>query len=221
MTATAKVQFVWNHRSGLPEDRCINTFYFHDDTGDIDAADAAVMFDRLEEFYKTPVPSGSALYPFLSRALSGTYTIRAYDLTDVLPRAPVSERVGNVGAFSGNTNLPQEVAVCLSFQGAAKSGVPQSRRRGRIYLGPLDGTALTMGASAAPSVSTALKDTLAEAADRLAGYTGSIKWVVHSKYATAGDDGNDTFVTNGWIDNAFDTQRRRGQAPTTRTIWAV
>jgi hypothetical protein len=42
------------------------------------------------------------------------------------------------------------------------------------------------------------------------GYT----WVAYS-----GKLGTGTVVTNGWCDNSFDTQRRRGQDPTVRDTW--
>jgi len=43
---------------------------------------------------------------------------------------------------------------------------------------------------------------------------GGWDWVVYSP-----TNGNTVNVDNGWVDNAFDTQRRRGLAVTARTNW--
>jgi hypothetical protein len=40
-------------------------------------------------------------------------------------------------------------------------------------------------------------------------------WIVVSEVAGL----NDVIVTNGWVDNAFDIQRRRGVTPTSRSTF--
>jgi len=49
----------------------------------------------------------------------------------------------------------------------------------------------------------------------------SVKWAVYSPTTDAVDTIDNAFndVLDGWVDNAFDTQRRRGPAATTRITW--
>jgi hypothetical protein len=44
----------------------------------------------------------------------------------------------------------------------------------------------------------------------------AVKWVVYSPKLDAFAE-----VDNLWVDNAFDTQRRRGERPTARTVVAL
>ena len=99
-----------------------------------------------------------------------------------------------------------------------------SRRRGRIYLGPLAAVAAD-SSTGRPNTSfvTAIKNA---AAAYLASVTtdGTFTWVVHSHTTGASpgtydETGNSVTVNQGWVDNAWDTQRRRGMAPTTRSAF--
>lgn len=225
--ATVRVQWIWKHRSGLDKDHVTNTFHFVTADAAPDAGEGAEILDQLARFWTVATPSGSALYPFLSRELSGVYQVKMYDLGQPEPRAPFYTAEDNVGAFSGTPDLPGEVAAVLTYHGAPKSGVPFRRRRGRIFIGPLDGTAMTTAANTPPRVSSSFIQTVNEAAERLAEETEELDvvgWVVHSQYATAGDaglgDGNSA-VVGGWVDNAFDTVRSRGVQATAKTLWSA
>lgn len=122
-------------------------------------------------------------------------------------------------AATGSTwPLPLEVAVCVSFTGETSSqpGVPVASRRGRVYIGPLQSNAIDTSVDGFPNPSSGIMTALAGAASRLAalGGPGDGWWSVFSRTRWAW-----TPVESGWIDNEFDTQRRRDLDATTRTLW--
>ena len=230
--AFVRVQHVFNHKSGLPEDQIVNTFHF---TGPAqpDATNMAALCDAIEDFYDIPgTDQEIALNAYLSNAVMATnrHTFKAYNMEDAPTRVPVyqSTRAGT----TPNTNepLPAEVAFCLSYRAAQVSGQNAAHRRGRIYLGPL--STLSDSFDTATSVSRPtlqLQNDALEAGRNLRaaalaiGYT----WSVYSKRSVElGAPGNGgTFGTEPiaefLVDNAWDTQRRRGVRPTARLTLAV
>ena len=168
--------------------------------------------------------------PAIATAVQGVYTAmrlqmsnltrqngheyKIYDTADPEPRAPILEGSWNFSAAIVNNPMPPEVAICLSFQGSKISGQPQSRRRGRVYLpfiqlsgGGADGRPTAGVVTAAVNAGASLL------AASVAATTWS--WVVASSYTPA--DG--AIVQNGWVDNEWDTQRRRGRVSTARTTF--
>lgn len=125
------------------------------------------------------------------------------------------------------TPMPAEVAMCLSFNGSfvnqpVESGGtrPRARRSGRIYLPHIDVNESAQWGdtdqytrpkatfrTAVLDAAEALNDDVIEA--------GGV-WVVYSR---AG--GVTHPVVNAWVDDAFDTQRRRGPRATTRENRAI
>lgn len=206
--------------SALPRDRSVNTFHFFNtvnpgglppSAADLDELDAAIV-----SFYKTAhTGSTNALQGFFSSTLSGVWTIKHYLLSQALPRSPIRVTTPAVIAPGGSA-MPQEVALCLSYQAAKISGFNQRNRRGRIYFGPLAQTALGSTAARPNNNTDQLVPTLVAAGKFLVGHTWASagwRWVVYShKFQTQAT------ITDGWVDNEFDTQRRRGYRPTTRTI---
>lgn len=187
----------------LPEDVTINTLHFVGSSavGDLPALDAQV-----EAFY-------TDIETFLSATLTGNVTARYYDLADPEPRVP---RFMNTWTITPNTaSLPREVAVCLSFKSPTLSGDIAARRRNRIFIGPLAGIAThTSLYDSDLRPSTAMIDALLDAAQQLqfAASSELYNWITYSQVEAAGGG-----VTEFWIDNAFDTMRKRGRAATTRT----
>jgi len=180
-----------------------NTFHMYAD--DLTALDDA--FDALVLFYKD---LGGY---FSSLVRQNNWEIKAYDDDDPEPRAPVLSRLWNQTSAPAGTPLPPEVALCLSFQGDQVSGVPQARKRGRVYLPYFE--TVTAGTDGRPA--SAACTTIASAGEDLmdAGTTsGTWHWVTFSSVAP----GYST-VTNGWCDNEWDTQRRRGRPYTTRNVF--
>lgn len=206
--------------SGIPADDAVNTFYFQ--SSGIDAAAVATSAQgKLTTFYQAidgPLLSGASIV--------GPLRTQFYDLTDPAPRVPILEGTITVTLGIG-AGLPSECAICLSFQGDVVSGQSQARRRGRVYIGPLDADVATASGGRV-TVAAASVTALTGAASTLAGGTPALEaiWSVFSP-TTAGPapwvestlESAMTFVTNGWVDNAFDTQRRRGTEATARTLW--
>lgn len=144
------------------------------------------------------------------------HEVKYYDLEqDTPPNYPYGIDTFNLASAPSGASLPSEVAICLSFQGTKASGYPQARRRGRVYLGPLLNS---INSSSRPS--SGARSQIADAAVTLCtnlkgagnpGYFGVWSHV----------DGALIIVDNGWIDDSFDTQRRRGVQPTTRQTWVA
>ena len=203
-------------KSNLPEDRFVNTWHF--DTGNpgiTPAAFYASVNENLHSFYEDPVEVGGfSVSDFLpSDVINSTIQFRHYDLSENEPREP--EIYDGVILPSAVAPLPTEVAVCLSFFGTRN--IP--RQRGRVFIGPLSQNAGTVGAGGAGlRVADALANTLIAAAARLdadLAATG-VQWVVWSRTSIDAHP-----VTGGWVDNAFDTQRRRGTQPTGRAMFGT
>jgi hypothetical protein len=226
--------------SGMPEDTVTNTWAIKtaleptpDDYSDIHFA--------LAKFYnEVPAAQTYSVSNFFSGRLSrvaNACQITQYYFDEVGTPEPLgapnwmqSFTIDAKGS-SDWINMPDEVACCLSFA-ADLDGIPESvpggpagpegdtrprsRRRGRVFLGPLNAGAVTQGSeqTVRPStdlVSTALAalGTLNEEIDAM---LGTFLLGVFSR-----TDWDVRPITSAWIDNAFDTQRRRGQKPTSRT----
>lgn len=195
-----------NMLSGLPEDAVTNSLYFSAPltatTTELNGITAA-----LTTFYQS-------FDQYMSPKVAPSAKVRYYNMNDPEPRAPLREDTITLTIPAG-TGLPEELALCLSFQGEKVSGANQARRRGRIYLGPWQDTIRGSSTASNRPLSTALT-TIANNATALAStaFGAGTPWVVWSP-----TNNSFTNVTDGWLDDAFDTQRRRGVAPTSRTLW--
>lgn len=211
-------QFVMQGASGLPEDRYVNTFNFIEDApAVVSHEDAAVGIDiALGNFYTLTQSTGFAMEAFLARHVAGVAEVRVYNFDDPQPREPII-LTRNIDPPATARAMPSEVAVCLSYY----SFLNVPRQRGRIYFGPINGDAVE-SVPTVPHPTANFLNTLAEAGTDLAvsgAAAGQLRWAVLSR-ATPGvvEWGP---ITDGWVDNAFDTQRRRGEKATARTTWTV
>lgn len=209
-----RAQVVLPHDSGLSKDVITNTWHFNTYAGTA-AANAQTVRTRLAAFYTgTPLAEGGPWTAFMGAHLGpGLITVKVYDLLDPEPRVPVHTGTFDITTEAGGSQLPAEVALCLSFQAQPASGVAQARRRGRVYLGPFDSTALAADGRPGTSVIARIRSA---ASVLLNANDANLRWAVYSK-ASEPDTGYD--VHNGWVDNAWDTQRRRGLAPLTRVTF--
>lgn len=214
------IRVLWTTKKvgAIPKDRFVNTWHF---TGTDSAATMAAQAKVLLHAFYAQVPSGAAvavgayMAPYLSRAFGDT-TFQAYDLADPEPRVPILTAGEQIAPASGATSsLPNEVAICLSYQAARISGLPQARRRGRVYIGPLGNGAAAGGTTVAATLDPTFNLVLRSAAlaMRVAGTAGT-SWGVRSRVGSV-----TRVVTDGWVDDAFDTQRRRGLGPSVRNTW--
>lgn len=211
MTDRAKVQVVLPSVTGLPADVFINTFHFV--TSVNSDAIGVIIASRLVDFYNGAGPSHDLAW-YLGNTVSrvtGAAQIKCYDeLDNSLP--PFYETTFTIDASGQVGDLPWEVACCLSFKNLTVTTVPERNRRGRIYLGPLNVDTVTeVGGSIRPHVD--FIGDLLDAGQRLYDANdASALWTVYSRVQAEG-----YLVEAGWVDNAFDTQRRRGEAATSRT----
>ncbi len=198
--------------SGKPEDISVNVLHFNSASTGEAAAD--VIRDHVAQLFNVTPPlgfSGNALAPiasFLSNALSrvaNACTVKVYDLATPLPRIPIV-RTWTLGPATSTTakELPAEVALCASIF----AGQNVKRRRGRIYFGPFTESALEDDSQfqrSRPAV--ILRDSVFSAVRRMMNLPANTQnLAVHSKA-----DNQTRVVTGGWVDDAWDIQRRRGQ----------
>lgn len=203
--------------------------------GELEAAAEAFV-----GFY-TAVATGAtaALGTYLGQSISRTAnacTIQVYsslDLSGATPfGSPVHTESFTMPAAAGGSPLPEEVALVCSINGdltdvpvSAPNPTPPpatirpaSRRRGRLYLGPLNSSTLA-SASGVPRPVQNLQDDLADAMDELAVTINAIGTVYLGIWSKADEDVYP--VVGGHVNNAWDVQRRRGNEPTARTTFTV
>lgn len=213
------VQATIPSRTNIPRDAVVNTFHF---TGLGERSEfPAEIIGRLDAFYTgTVAGTGDSISQYMSTELLFTGArAKFYDMDDPEPRAPFADE--SLGLTQGSPitamNLPGEVALCTSYRGDLQSGQNPARRRGRLYIGPLNTGALATVSNQPTRPAADFIATVADATERLASEsTLGIRWVVHSRVA-----GTNTAIQYGWVDNAFDTMRKRGVDPTSRSNWSV
>lgn len=214
--ATVRVQAVFQGASLLPEDRFINTFHFYDATS-FYAAHSEACLDAVESFYCLPYPTdeiGSGISPYVLR----DFELRAYDLSEPEGSRIPTIRPEVLQTAAGN-GLPEEVALVVTLKGDPPD---TARRRGRIYIGPLTNSSnvIQTGTTGEPArVETepgSLCQILLLAATAMA-ENEPVGWSIRSTVPSE----NFVRITNGHIDNAWDTQRRRGPDASARELWAI
>lgn len=144
-------------------------------------------------------------------------------------------------------DLPSEVALCLSYSsvaGAVPGGgnfaTPIARRRGRVFVGPFTrGHLVDDAADRVGRPNSTLMDALPAAAFAMAGGVANDTnpWVVYSRPyagraaipranrpdlpALPARPGTAYVIDTLAVDDAWDTQRRRGEPATARTVTAL
>lgn len=198
-----QVQIILKTTSGVSADFVTNTWsILADDVSALEDAGIAIR-----AFYNG---TGDRFSNLLSQT---GHTLKAYDRADPEPRAPVLEFDWNLTPTPSGSPLPPEVSLCVSFQGDKESGVSQARKRGRIYFPMISATQLdTNGRPTAAFIT----DLATNAGTLLAASDAAVDWKWHVFSSVTGDSFR---VTNGWVDNEWDIQRRRGRKPTSRTTF--
>lgn len=211
---------VFQGGSGLPEDRFINTFHFHSPVPDVPALAAEECRQRVIDFYSANSGTLGIFGRYLSNYISRTYQVVSYSL--LLPpgeRIPTAE-TATLPAPLVDEGLPEELAVCLTIRG----DLPwTARRRGRIYLGPfvnspsvMDPASTNAPARVESGVANNITSCILEKASLLSISTAATPWCIRSTVPVE----NFVQVTSGYVDDAFDIQRRRGPDPTLRNSFA-
>jgi hypothetical protein len=178
--------------TALARDRMVNVLYFED----IGTSDQDGLCSDLADIYSNLLWGGQ----------NPEVSVKSYDV-GAAPNFPVGESTKNVGTIV-HTACPREVALCLSFY--AEQNIP--RKRGRIYV-----PAGALGGSVALRPTTAQMNILLAMGQAFADLGGpDVSWNVHSQRS-----GEDHEVSNIWVDDEWDTQRRRGFRATTRLTAAT
>lgn len=218
--------------SSIPQDAVENSWSFIS-TAASDIALATALDDidtKLIDFYTGVDGTFGGVNGFLGQSIStaaGAHTITHYDVTGHLSGTPAGSPIRTPTTWTtatiGAGNQADELAACLSFHADYTTDVefgvgtrPRARDRGRVYLGPLDTNAKSEDATTHEAfVSLAARNAFAAAAVRL-GADADPGWAVWSRSNAAM-----SLVVGGWIDNAFDVQRRRGNKATSRTTFVT
>lgn len=212
--------------SGLPEDIVVNTFAV-DFGGGTDYGDVFTAFDR---FYNTPIGAGTlSLSNNIGWTVERSDGLRMEVVEDpqTPPNVPSAISVTDLDVSSSTGDpmdgpidpLPQEVSVCSSFFASGYPDVSPTpgRLRGRVYIGPLGFNTIAGVAEGLPSrPGTEIIDLIAATTQRL---VGDLDADGHALCVWSRVDGVFRPVVGGWVDNEWDTQRRRGRKRTTRTMW--
>lgn len=211
-------QIILGRDTALPKDVFVNTWHY--DTGaQADVNVVQGIDDAMGAFYGGVAPGNtsslaSKLGPQVSQAVNSSRH-KIYNMAQPMPRVPVYDRPWTMPATNSSA-LPSEVAVCLSFEGVKQAGVPQSRRRGRVFLGPMADSGSVID-STNGRVAAGFPDFIVNCAKQLHSdlLALGVTWSVFSRMNVALVP-----VHTVWCDNAFDTQRRRGDAPTLRSTFS-
>lgn len=219
---------------GTPADDLVNTFHFKDVAGDpiVDTETSIGEIERRLGVYF------AAIDGFFGDSISSNVDVTFYDLADPKPRAPIGFDNITLDLGGALDSLPHEVCIVGSYRAEVGSGVDPSHRRGRTYVGPIS-SAFLVQSSGQHRIATANCQALADALENLLiDDQGGIVGVVYSETwhlgrgPTAGGPTRppkpaipphtlfeSSFpVVRTSVDNAFDTQRRRGQKASLRVL---
>ena len=165
---------------------------------------------RAQSGFVSDSPDWDALAGDLATALDGwqvapkrQLTVKLYEIGLPKPNRPKATVVKNVGVASA-AGVPSELALCLSFNG----GPNGPSNRGRLYLPVSVFYPTPPGARPATELMTKVGD-LAPIFSSLGG--ANVDWIVWSPTKKAA-----TRVERWFVDDEWDTQRKRGLRSTTR-----
>lgn len=191
--ASYRAQIAWQFDSALPRDAVCITPHF-DGLG----GNAQAIADNLN----------TKLAAITAVGATPVWTIKVYDALRPKPNPPLAIVVHPGGGSPTTSFAPRDVALCLSFF----AGVNSPRRRGRLYI-PMNFVPGSLGLRP----TSAQRSSVAAFVPALTtGYPTSVKWAVYSRR-----DGATFPVTDWFVDDEWDTQRKRGLRSTTRTTGTV
>lgn len=206
--------------------------------GVLGGGDVQTAIEAFRDFWITIAGTQvTALGAYLSATIdrgANACSVLAYATTDLDGSTPLGSPVDSLNftltAAGGGSEFPREVATVLSFH-ADLTGVPvsvtdpgppvvvtrpQSWRRGRMYIGPVKSSAGAGDTEGILRVAPAFRTDVTQAFNAMCdtiATTDALTVGVWSKTSAEVYD-----VVRAYMDNAWDTQRRRGLDPTARTV---
>ncbi len=204
--------------NGRSADDCVNTFAVTVPNEAVTTPEQ--LTDKFDRFYNGLSGGSTRLSTFINGSIrrEDGLVLELIESPESPPNVPFFTRVYDLPPPAVSTSLPQEVACCLSFNdGGYAAAANKGRHRGRIYFGPLVTTAAATGTGGIARPEATLVQSLTDRGRNLINELNDVDadWCVWSRV-------NGTFLTvqGGWVDNEFDTQRRRGHERTGRTFWS-
>lgn len=208
------VQVEHRMASGIPADDVVNTFAARWDGGGVPlATDFQLLRSAINTFF---IDLGNTVLGAPMSGLATTHGVKIYRLIDPTPRVPVYENTFSVSLAVDSVGYPSEVAICNSIAADVASGQSAARRRGRIFIGPIAADAGVTGTDGFRRPSNTVMQTIAQASETLLDNMAlnSWTWCVWSRAANELNP-----VVRGWVNDEFDTQRRRQPGALTRVNW--
>jgi hypothetical protein len=207
----------------MAEDVMVNTWHCTTaNPTDPDRENAVYDFiGALQNFY-------TAVEDCLPTSLTGYVGIKAYDLVEPPTRVPFIDYSFNVAPNGGT--FPGEVACCFSFKSDVVSGQVAARHKNRVFL-PYGSSEITIVTGGVRPATTMLNTIASAGTDFISASQAAAdwNWVTFSPTLAGYNPGTGLYadppagqfpVTSGWIDNALDTRRSRGLAPTQKTTFS-
>lgn len=216
--------------TGLDEDNSINVLHFETVEANPLSATAALLAAHVEAAYTDDQPGAiQPMAAWLAQCIRGGASPITKIYGGPTGGSPIfTDEWDSFPAGLDMNSFPSEVAYVLSFAGdltgvpeEAADGIdagtapdrPAMRRRGRIFIGPISPAA---GGSVVNRPQTGIKDSALGFAGLLGDFDAPLtalgaRWIVYSP-----TDGLGHPVVTARVDDAWDTQRRRGVAATER-----
>lgn len=198
--AIGKFQVTLPFGPALPENVVVHTFYLNDTLPNEwpGSTDWGKLCDDAAAAWQSSWTLTTSIRPI---------TVKVYNAQGAPPHDPLHTSTLNATAALNTPNWPTQLAMCLSFKGGQRPW-----QRGRMFLAPWTCATFAGVSSIANRPSTAMQNQALSLADALAGLGGiDIDWGVYSKT-------HDSWVsmTQAWVDDSWDIQRRRKLDPTGR-----
>jgi hypothetical protein len=180
-----------------------NVYHTIDDTGFNPSVDYQNHANELKDLFSGHASGSGSSFVLYN---TGMLTVKVYDLADPKPRLPKATAIYTPATWATSPIGPRQVALVLSYWGVNPD---VKTDRGRIYIGPLV-------SSAAEFPSTTVMNMLLDLGHGLFDIGGeNVAHVVHSHKLNS-----NTVVSHYWVNDVWDTQRRRLQHEKSRVMLA-
>jgi hypothetical protein len=198
-TVLSQVETDWN--GGVPADASVNDVYHTIGDGIFDpSTDYQNHADQVRDCFSGHSAGYSAFTWYQNRRI----TVKVYDLADTKPRPERAVSIFTPASinYEDPTHMAApQVCLCLSYY----AGRNIRGKRSRIYIGPFGTTTSISFAAMTRFAPTIVQTGILELGHSLFDVGGEN--VAHVIQHTAG--GTPSVVTNYWVDDRWDTQRRR------------
>lgn len=185
-------------QTDVPRDFCTNTWSVNTGSSTVTAANWQALSDAFKTFYSAASGSHTLYY-------TNGISVKVYDRADAKPRPEKAFSNYTPGSWMTTVPMPRQIALCCSFY----AGRNLKRSRGRVYL-PVNGNWSTGDIPSATTMNNALQFGVQLNA-LIQALTPSWFITVHSDV-----DNMDYVVDHFWVNDVYDTQRRRDRKETTR-----